>query len=186
MWTHCLLRGKWTAKKTWCGFHGRTLERLQLDIELKCIPVGNGNHNVKGSNKRWETQFASMDLETKIKLECDSSASANPVTFVLLMHSLCRKLCKFYATCSRTHVFQIVLLLTHQSTEYFPKSAVGNQGVFMADVRWPSCYSYLAGGFCLASLPWTRPFTDLRDVWSSLDVFLGSAVTSLVSFIFFY
>ncbi len=39
-------------------------------------------------------------------------------------------LCWFYARCNRTHTFQIVQLLSYQSTEYLPKSLWDNQDIF--------------------------------------------------------
>ncbi len=38
-------------------------------------------------------------------------------------------LCWFYARCNGTHTFQKVQLLSHQSTEYFPKSLGDNQDI---------------------------------------------------------
>ncbi len=58
-------------------------------------------------------------------------------------------LCWFYARCNRTHTFQKVQLLSHQSTEYLPKSLGDNQDIFLANVRRAFVFFLVSNGFCL-------------------------------------
>ncbi len=50
--------------------------------------------------------------------------------WLLVWRSFYEMLCWFYARCNRTHTFQKVQLLSHQSTEYLPKSLGDNQYIF--------------------------------------------------------
>ncbi len=61
-------------------------------------------------------------------------------------------LCWFYARCNGTHTFQIVQLLSHQSTEYLPKSHWDNQ-IFFGKCETSLCV--LFGQQWL--LPWNSP-----------------------------
>ncbi len=66
--------------------------------------------------------------------------------WLLVWCSFYEKLCWFYARCNGTHNFQKVQLLSHQSTEYFPKyscdclSLRDNQGNFWQMWDEPLCY----------------------------------------------
>ncbi len=58
-------------------------------------------------------------------------------------------LCWFYTRCNGKHTFQKVQLLSHQSTEYLPKSLGNNQDNFMANVRRAFVYFLSAVAFAL-------------------------------------
>ncbi len=58
-----------------------------------------------------------------------------------------RKLCWFYARCNGIHTFQKVQLLSHQSTEYLPKSLGDNQDIVWRDE--PLCYFCSVVAFAL-------------------------------------
>ncbi len=53
-----------------------------------------------------------------------------PPYFTIGMMFFSEMLCYFYARCKGTQTFQKVQLLSHQSTEYFPKSLGVHQDVF--------------------------------------------------------
>ncbi len=99
-----------------------------------------------------------------------------------------------YARCNGTRTFQKVQLLSHQSTEYLPKSFGDNQDIFWQMWDEPLC-SFWSAGFCLGTLPWMPFLTSLfliveswtltlieaSEACSSLDVVLGSFMTSWMS-----
>ncbi len=104
------------------------------------------------------------------------------------------KCCYFYARCNGTHTFQKVKLLSCQSTEYFPKSLGDHQDVFWQN--WDELLFFLlSSGFGLGTLPcrpflpslflmvesWTLTLTEASEACSSLDVVVGSFVTSWMS-----
>ncbi len=62
-------------------------------------------------------------------------------------------LCWSYARCNGTHTLQKVQLLSHQSTEYLPKSLGHNQDIFFGKCETSLCV--LFGQQCL--LPWNSP-----------------------------
>ncbi len=61
-------------------------------------------------------------------------------------------LCWFYARCNRTHTSQNVQLLSHQSTEYLPKSLGDNQDIFWQMWDEPLC-----------GQQWLLPWNSLMD-----------------------
>ena len=103
--------------------------------------------------------------------------------------------CYFYARRNGTHTFQKVQLLSRQSTEYFPKS-LGDIKMFSGKTE-TSLYVLFAQQlfFCLGTLPcrpflsslflmvesWTLTITEASEACSSLDVVVGSFVTSWMS-----
>ncbi len=103
-------------------------------------------------------------------------------------------LCYFYARCNGTHTFQKVQPLSRQSTEYFPKS-LGDHQMFSGKLRWAFMFFLLSSGFGLGTLPcrpflpslflmvesWTLTLTEASEACSSLDVVVGSFVTSWMS-----
>ncbi len=104
-------------------------------------------------------------------------------------------LCCFDAKCNGTHTFQKVKLLSHQSTEYLPKSLGDNQDIFWQMWDEPLCSFLVSNGFCLGTLPWmpflpsffliveswTLTLIEASEACSSLDVVLGSFMTSWMS-----
>ncbi len=62
------------------------------------------------------------------------------------------EMCWFYARCNGTHTFQKVKLLSHQSTEYLPKSLGDNQDFFWQMWDEPLCSFWSAMTF-----PWNSP-----------------------------
>ncbi len=103
-------------------------------------------------------------------------------------------LCWFYARCNGTHLPKSSTFV-HQSTEYLPKSLGDNQDIFLANVRWAFVFFLVSNGFCLGTLPWmpflpslfliveswTLTLTEASEACSSLDVVLGSFMTSWMS-----
>ncbi len=106
-------------------------------------------------------------------------------------------LCWLYARCNRTHTFQKVQLLSHQSTEYLPKCLGDNQDIFWQMWDEPLCSFWSAVAFALELwmpfLPslfpslflivesWTLTLIEASEAFSSLDVVLGSFMTSWMS-----
>ena len=101
-------------------------------------------------------------------------------------------LCYFYARCNGPHTFQKVQLLSHQSTEYCSKSLgemfVGKCEmslcvVFCQQWFWPWTLPWmpLLPSVCLMVESWTLTLTEASEACSSLDVLLGSSVTSWMS-----
>ncbi len=104
-------------------------------------------------------------------------------------------LCWFYARCNGTQTFQKVQLWSHQSTEYLPKSLGDNQDVFWQMWDEPLCSFWSAVAFALELshgcrfLPslflivesWTLTLNEASEACSSLDVVLGSFMTSWMS-----
>ncbi len=114
--------------------------------------------------------------------------------WLLVWCSSYEMLCCFYARCNGTHTFQNVQLLSHQSTEYLPKSLGDNQDIFWQMWDKPFLFFLVSSGFCLGTLPWTGFLPSLfliveswtltlieaSEACSSLDV-LGSFMTSWMS-----
>ncbi len=83
---------------------------------------------------------------------------------LLVWCSFSEMLCYFYARCNGTHTFQKVKLLSHQSTEYFPKSLGDHQDVFWQnwdELLCSFCSAVVlvlelchAGHFCPVSFLW--------------------------------
>ncbi len=104
-------------------------------------------------------------------------------------------LCWFYARCKGTHTFQKVQLLSHQSTEYLSKNLEDTQIYFLANVRRAFVLFLVRNGFCLGTLAWmpflpslfliveswTLTLIEASEACSSLDVVLGSCMTSWMS-----
>ncbi len=104
-----------------------------------------------------------------------------------------RKLCWFYTRCNGIHTFQKVQLLSHQSTEYLPKSLGDNQDIVWRDE--PFVLFLVSSSFYLGTLPWmpflpslflivesrTLTLIEASEAYSSLDVVLCSFMTSWMS-----
>ncbi len=120
--------------------------------------------------------------------------------WLLVWCSFYEMLCWFYTRCNGTHTFQKVQLLFHQSTEYLPKSLGDNQDIFwqMWDEPLSSFWSAMAFAlelshgccFCPVSFllfqiqiveSWTLTSIEASEACSSLDVVLGSFMTSWMS-----
>ncbi len=85
------------------------------------------------------------------------------------------------------HTPSKVQLLSHQSTEYLPKSLGDNQDIYLANVRRAFVFFLVSNGFCLGSLPWmlflpslfliveswTLTLIEASEACSSLDVVLA-------------
>ncbi len=69
--------------------------------------------------------------------------------WLLIWSSFYEMLCWFYARCNGTHTFQKVQLLSHQSTEYLPKSLGDNQDIFGQMWDEPLCSFWSAVAFAL-------------------------------------
>ncbi len=103
--------------------------------------------------------------------------------------------CWFCARCRGTHIFQKVQLLSHQTTEYLPKSLGDNQDIFLAKLRRAFVFFLVSNGFCLGTLQWmqflpslfliveswTLTLIEASEACISLDVVLGSFMTSWMS-----
>ncbi len=114
---------------------------------------------------------------------------------LLVWCSFSEMLCYFYTRCNGKHTFQNVQLLSRQSTEYFPKSLGDHQDVFWQNWDEPFMFFLLSSGFRLGTLPcrpflpslflmvesWTLTLTEASEACSSLDVVVGSFVTSWMS-----
>ncbi len=91
------------------------------------------------------------------------------------------------------HTPSNVQLLSHQSTEYLPKSLGDNQDIYLANVRRSFVFFLVSNGFCqwqwMLFLPsvflivesWTLTLIEASEACSSLDVVLGSFMTSWMS-----
>ncbi len=115
--------------------------------------------------------------------------------WLLALCSFYEMLCWFYARYSGTHTFQNIQLLSHQTTEYLPKSFRDNQDIFLANVRRALLFFLVSSGFCLGTLPWmlflpslfliveswTLTLIKASETCSSLDVVLGYFMTSWTS-----
>ncbi len=115
--------------------------------------------------------------------------------WLLVLSSFYEIMCWFYARCNGTHTFQKVKLLSHQSIEYLPKSLGDNQDIFLANVRQAFVFFLVSSGFCFGTLPlklflpslflivesWTLTLIEASEACSSLDVVLGSFMTSWMS-----
>ncbi len=117
--------------------------------------------------------------------------------WLLVWCSFYEMLCWFYARCNGTHTFQKVQLLLNQSTEYLPKS-LGvnhiNRDIF-GKCETSLCVLLVSSDFCLGTLPWmpflpslfliveswTLTLIEASEACSSLDVVLGSFMTSWMS-----
>ncbi len=69
--------------------------------------------------------------------------------WLLVWCSFYEMLCWFYARCNGTHTFQKVQLLSHQSTEYLPKSLGDHQDIFWQMWNEPLCSFWSAVAFAL-------------------------------------
>ncbi len=117
-----------------------------------------------------------------------------PRLTVGMMFFLYEMLCWFYARCNWTHTFQEVQLLSHQSTEYLAKSLGDYQDIFWQVWDETLCSFSISSGFCLGTLPWmpflpslfliveswTLTLIEASEACSSLDVVLGSFMTSWI------
>ncbi len=74
-------------------------------------------------------------------------------------------LCWFYTRCNRTHTFQKVQLLLHQSTEYLLKSLGDNQDIFV------KCETRLC---VLFGQQWLLSWSSLMDAVPSLFLIVES------------
>ncbi len=105
--------------------------------------------------------------------------------WLFLWCSFYEMLCWFYTRCNGTRTFQKVQLLSHQSTEYLPKSLGDNQDIFWQMWDKTLCFFLVSSGFCLGTLPWmtflTQTLIEASEACSSLDVVLGSYMTSWMS-----
>ncbi len=69
-----------------------------------------------------------------------------------MMFLLLNVVCWFYVRCNGTHTFQKVQLLSHQFTEYLPKSLYrNNQDIFWQMWDKPLCSFWWVSGFCLGT-----------------------------------
>ncbi len=141
-----------------------------------------GSINYGKSSRSWSCKAVSDHHTTTTMFDC---------WYDVLFYEM---LCWFYARCNRTRTFQKVQLLSHQSTEYLPKSFGDNQDIFWQMWDEPLC-SFWSAGFCLGTLPWMPFLTSLFlivESWTltlieaseacrSLDVVLGSFMTSWMS-----
>ncbi len=128
-----------------------------------------------------------------LKLQSSLRSSHYHHVWLLVWCSFYEILCWFYTRCNGTHTFQKVQLLSHQSTEYLPKSLGDNQDIFLANVRRAFVFFLVSSGFCLRTLPWmpflpslfliveTLTLIEASEACSSLDVVLGSFMTSWMS-----
>ncbi len=82
--------------------------------------------------------------------------------------------CWFYARCNGTRTFQKVQLLSHQSTEYLPKSLGDNQDIFWQMCDEPLCSFWSAVAFAL-ELPMDAVFAQtLSYCWiMNTDIYWG-------------
>ncbi len=101
----------------------------------------------------------------------------------------------FYVSCNGTRTFQKVQLLSHQSTEHLPKSLGDNQDIIWQMWDEPLCSFWSAVAFALELIPWmlflsslfliveswTLTLSEASEACSSLDVVLGSFMTSWMS-----
>ncbi len=114
--------------------------------------------------------------------------------WLLVWCSFYEMLCWFYARCNGTCTFQKVQLLSHQFTEYLPKSLGDNQDFFWQMWDEPVCYFWSAVAFAwelshgcrfcpvfLMVESWTLTLIEGSEACSSLDVVLGSFMTSWMS-----
>ncbi len=69
--------------------------------------------------------------------------------WLLVWCSFYEMLCCFYARCNGTHTFQKVKLLSHQPTEYLPKSLWDNQYIFWQLWNERLCSFWSAVAFAL-------------------------------------
>ncbi len=112
-------------------------------------------------------------------------------TLLLVWCSFSEMLCYFYARCNGTHTFQKVQLLSR----VFSQKSWGSSRCFLAKLRWAFMFFLLSSGFGLGTLPcrpflpslflmvesWTLTLTEASEACSSLDVVVGSFVTSWMS-----
>ncbi len=119
--------------------------------------------------------------------------------WLLVWCSFYEMLCWLYARCNGTCTLQKVQLLSQQSTEYLPKSLGDNQDIFWQMWDEPLFFFWfflvIFSGFCLGTLPWmqflpslfliveswTLTLIEASEACSSLDVVLGSFMTSWMS-----
>ncbi len=114
--------------------------------------------------------------------------------WLLVWCSFYEMLCCFDAKCNGTHTFQKVKLLSHQSTEYLPKSLGDNQDIFGKCetslcvlfgqqwlLPWTLPWMPFLPSFFLIVESWTLTLIEASEACSSLDVVLGSFMTSWMS-----
>ncbi len=112
--------------------------------------------------------------------------------WLLVWCSFYEMLCWFYTWYNGTQTFQKVKLLSHQSTKYLPTKL---RFFILVNVRWVFVYFLVSSGFYLRTLPWmlflhslfliveswTLTLIKASEASSSLDVVLGSFMTSWMS-----
>ncbi len=101
--------------------------------------------------------------------------------WLLVWCSFYEILCWFYARCNGTHTFQKVKCLSHQSTEYLPKSLGNNQYICGKCETNPCVLGTLPVFFSLIVESWTLTFIEVSETCSSLDVVLCSFITTWMS-----
>ncbi len=120
--------------------------------------------------------------------------SHNHHVWLLVWCSFYEMLCWFYARCNETHTFQKVQLLSHQSTQYLPKSLGDNLDIF-GKCETSLCVLFGQQWLYLGTLPrmpflpglflivesWTLTLIEASAACSSLDVVLGSFMISWMS-----
>ncbi len=105
---------------------------LLQDFLIECRI--HGSINFGKSSRSWSCKAAPDHHTTTTMFDC---------WYDVLM------LCWFYARCNGTQTFQKVKLLSHQSTEYLPKSLGDNQDIFWQMWDEPLCYFWSAVAFAL-------------------------------------
>ncbi len=166
-------------KCTWAWGHKLTAGPLQ-DFLIECRIHGFINYGK--SSRSWRCK-AAPDHHTFT------------TTFDCWYDVLLWMLCWFYSRCNGTHAFQKLQLLSHQSTEYLPKSLGDNQDIVWQMWDEPLCYLWSAVAFALEFSHgcrfspslflivelWTQTLIEASEACSSSYLFLGSFMTSWMS-----
>ncbi len=151
---------------------------LLQDFLIECRIHGSVKYGK--SSRSWSCKAAPDHYTTTTMFDC---------WYDVLFHEI---LYWFYARCNGTHTFQKVQLLSHQSTEYLPKSLGDNQYIFWQMWDKPLCSFWSAMAFALEhshgcrffpslfliAESWTLTLIEASEACSSLDVVLGSLMTS--------
>ncbi len=118
-----------------------------------------------------------------LKLQSSSRPSHyHHYVWLLVWCSFYEMLCWFYVRCNGTHTLQKVQLLSHQSTEYLPKSLGDNQYIFWQ--MWDGAFVFflVSSGFCLGTLPWMPFLPSLFLIVESWTLTLIEASEACSSF----
>ena len=114
---------------------------------------------------------------------------------LLVWCSFSEMLCYFYGRCNGTHTFQKSLTFVSSVHRVFSQKSWGSSRCFLAKLRRAFMFFLLSSGFRLGTLPcrpflpslflmvesWTLTLTEASEACSSLDVVVGSFVTSWMS-----